>query len=120
MTRQIICMFVLAALIIASVSCASGKLYIIKNDITAEELKDVGKVFVTLNDGSTIEFSKVEIEGDTLTGTTDAGELKELNIQDLESIWVERKHGKLGAAIGAGILTDIPLIIFLSAIAGDE
>jgi hypothetical protein len=119
MSRQIICIFVLAALIIASAGCASRRQYIIKNDITAEELKDVGKVFVTLDDDSTLEFSKVEIEGDILKGTTETGEIKEQNIQDAESIWVERQHGKVGAAFLAGILTDIPLLILLSAIVSD-
>ena len=118
MSRQIICMFVLAVLIIAIAGCASRKLYIIKTDVTAEELKDVGKVYVTLNDGSTIELSKVEMENGVLKGTTDAVESKELNMQDVQSIKVDQKHGKPGIAFLIGVGSGISFLLFLALVGG--
>ena len=112
MSRQIVCMITLAALIIISVNCVSRRMYIIKHDINAEELENVGKVHVTLTDGSTITFSKIEIEDDKLKGTTDTGQSNKLNLQDIESMWVERRHGRPGTAFLSGVLSLIPLLFF--------
>lgn len=111
MCRQIMCILILAILIIAITGCATRRQYIIKNDMTAEELKDAGKVFVTLDDGSTLEFSKVEMEGDVLKGTTDAGEIKELNIQYIKSMWIKKHHASLGTAFLSGVALLLILLV---------
>ena len=104
MSRQRICMITLAAFTIAILNCASRRMYIIKNDINVEELENVGKVRVTLTDGSTISFAKIEMQDDKLKGTTDTGQINEFDLQDLKSIWVERQHGKPGVFFLYGVL----------------
>ena len=111
MSRQIVCMITLAALIIISVNCVSRRMYIIKHDINAEELENAGKVHVTLNDGSTISFAKIDMEGDKLKGITVTEESKEVNLQDVESIWIERRHGKPGTGFWIGVLTQALLFL---------
>jgi len=113
MSRQIICIITLAALIIASVNCVSRRMYIFKNDVTAEELTNVGKVHVALNDGSTFKFSKIELEGNRLKATTDTGQMNEFDLKDIESIWVKRWHGKPGTAFLGGVLSLIPYILIV-------
>lgn len=111
MSRQIICIITLAALIIASVNCVSRRMYIIKHDINAEELENVGKVHVTLKNGSTFKFSKIELESNRLKATTDTGQMNEFDLKDIESIWVKRWHGKPGTAFLGGVLSLIPYIL---------
>ena len=113
MSRQRICMITLAAFTIAILNCASRRMYIIKNDINVEELENVGKVRVTLTDGSTISFAKIEMQDDKLKGTTDTGQINEFDLQDIKSISIERKHGKVGLSFLIGVATFVVILIGL-------